>query len=96
VRSGRNAGSIYVKSIEKDDMGERQYYGKITDGRFFRAFKCTDEDKKRIIEAASDPEAAAIAYGRREGKCSVCSRTLTNHESIDRGIGPICAERFGW
>jgi len=96
VRSGRNAGSIYIKSIEKDDMGERQYYGKITDGRFFRAFKCTDEDEKRIIEAASDPEAAAIAFGRREGKCSVCSRTLTKHVSIERGIGPICAERFGW
>ncbi|UIS25261.1 hypothetical protein [Erythrobacter phage vB_EliS-L02] len=96
VRSGQNAGSLYVKSAETDENGERRYYGKITDGRFFRGFKCSEEDEKRIIEAASDPEAAAIAYGRREGRCSVCNRTLTKHDSIDRGIGPICAERFGW
>lgn len=28
--------------------------------------------------------------------CGVCGRTLTNHKSIDRGIGPICAGRMGW
>lgn len=96
VRSGANEGAIYVKSIEKDDLGERQYLGKIVEGRFFRAFKCSAETEARIIEAASDPEAAAIAYGRREGACSICGRKLTNHASIDAGIGPICADKFGW
>lgn len=96
VRSGPNEGSIYVKSIDKDDFGERRYLGKITEGRFFKAFKTTDEEQAQIIAAASDPEAAAIAYGRRLGACSVCGRKLTNHASIDAGIGPICAEKFGW
>lgn len=96
VRSGANEGSIYVKSIEKDDLGERRYLGKITEGRFFKAFKTTAEEQAQIIAAASDPEAAAIAYGRRLGACSVCGRKLTNHASIDAGIGPICAEKFGW
>lgn len=96
VRSGQNAGAIYVKSIEKDDMGERRYLGKIAEGRFFKAFKTTEEEQAQIIAAAGDPEAAAIAYGRRVGACSICGRGLTNHASIDRGIGPICAEKFGW
>jgi hypothetical protein len=26
----------------------------------------------------------------------VCGRTLTNDGSIERGIGPICAENYGW
>lgn len=96
VRSGNNAGAIYVKRDEKDEYGEREYLGKIVEGRFFRAFKCTPEDEQRIVAAASDPEAAAIAYGKRLGACSICGRGLTNHESIDRGIGPICASKMGW
>lgn len=94
VRSGVNAGSIYVKSIEKDDDGDRTYFGKIVEGRFFRAFKCDQSTEAAIIAAASDPEAAAVAYGRREGACSICGRKLTNHTSIDLGIGPICYNKF--
>lgn len=91
VTEGKNAGSIYVKEIETDE-----YLGKITGGKFFRVRACTDEMETRIIAAAADPRAAAIAYGRREGACSVCGLTLTNHESIDLGIGPICAGKWGF
>lgn len=94
VRSGPNTGAIYVKTIEKDDLDERTYLGKIVDGRFVRAFKCSPEHDARIVAAASDPAAAAIAYGRREGACSLCGRKLTNHTSIDIGIGPICYEKY--
>jgi len=45
---------------------------------------------------AKDPSAAARAYGLRTGQCSICGRELTNAESRARGIGPICAERFGF
>jgi hypothetical protein len=84
-------GVIYVRNRSGDI-----YYGKIVDGRFFQSRDCTAEDQAKIVEVASDPMQAAIAYGRREGACAICGRTLTNHESIDRGIGPICAENFGW
>jgi hypothetical protein len=43
----------------------------------------------------ADPLAASIAYGRRTGQCSICGRLLENAESIERGIGPICAGNFG-
>lgn len=35
-------------------------------------------------------------YGRELGVCGHCSRTLTDPESIARGIGPICAGKLGW
>lgn len=56
----------------------------------------TPQVEQDILACAADPLNAAIAYGKRYGKCSVCARTLTDPESIDRGIGPVCAERFGW
>lgn len=36
----------------------------------------------------------AKAYGKLYGVCVVCSRTLTDEESIANGIGPICAQKF--
>lgn len=35
-------------------------------------------------------------YGREIGRCGVCHRTLTNAESRDAGIGPVCREKSGW
>jgi len=96
VRSGANAGAIYVKTIEKDAAGERRYLGKIVEGRFVRAFNTTADEQERIIAVATDPAAAAKAYGQRTGRCSICARKLTRNESIDRAMGPICAENFGW
>lgn len=88
--SSANAGSIYVKTRDGD------YLGKIQNGKFLKVRACTDEQEAEVVEVASDPKQAAIAYGRRTGSCSCCGRTLTNHASIELGIGPICAEKFGW
>lgn len=30
-----------------------------------------------------------------DGHCSVCGRKLTTPESLDSGIGPVCATKFG-
>jgi hypothetical protein len=46
----------------------------------------------QAIEA--DPERAAVLYGKASGNCSICGRDLTDPESIERGIGPICAGKF--
>jgi hypothetical protein len=45
---------------------------------------------------AHDPAAASRRYGIELGHCGVCGRTLTDPESIARGIGPVCAGRMGW
>lgn len=36
----------------------------------------------------------AKQYGMMFGTCCVCGRTLTKRESIEAGIGPICAGGF--
>jgi hypothetical protein len=87
--TGNNAGAIYIKAGDT-------YLGKIAGGKLFKSRECDDQIASSILVAAADPEAAAIAYGRRFGSCAICARELTNGESIDRGIGPICAEKFGW
>ena len=89
--TGRNAGSIYVVEAASDT-----YLGKITEGRFIRSRECSPEQEAEVLAVCADPKAAAVAYGRRTGECCICGRELTNKESIELGIGPICAEKFGW
>lgn len=86
---GANAGAVYVKRGE-------EYLGKIKGGRFVRSFTCTEVTEAEVVELCANPAEAAIAYGRRTGQCAICARELTVGESIDRGIGPICAEKYGW
>lgn len=87
--SGRNAGAIYVKSGE-------QYLGKVFGGKLSCVEECTPDQKSRIAEASASPIKAAIAHGKVTGCCACCGLELTNPESIARGIGPICAEKYGW
>jgi hypothetical protein len=84
---GKNAGAVYVKQGET-------YLGKIADGRFQKSRDCTNELETDVLQACNDPEQAAIAFGRKFGNCSCCGRLLTNAESIEYGIGPICREKY--
>lgn len=49
-----------------------------------------------LAQIAEDVEAALARYGREIGKCGVCNRTLTQEDSIARGIGPVCAGKLGF
>lgn len=88
--TGKNPGAIYVKGADGT------YLGKVANGRLFTTLSVGPSVEEDILKCAADPLNAAIAYGKRYGKCSVCARTLTDEQSIDRGIGPVCAQRFGW
>ena len=46
----------------------------------------TAEHRMSLVEAQE--------YGRITGICCNCGRKLTNEESIEAGIGPICASKF--
>lgn len=87
--ASKNPGALYVK-----DGG--QYLGKVAGGRFFAARECQPDQEKRVLAFIADPKAAAEAYGKETGVCCVCNAALTNKVSIERGIGPICAEKMGW
>lgn len=47
-----------------------------------------------LREFDADPLAAAMKYGKLSGRCCSCGRDLTDPESIERGIGPVCAQKF--
>jgi len=87
--TGANAGAVYVKSDSKE------YLGKIKADGTWRPMRGTPAGITDVLVAiAADPEGYAKAYGRRFGVCCCCGRELTAEDSIEAGIGPICAERF--
>lgn len=89
---GSTPGAIFVT---ESDMGFDEYLGKFWQGEFMPVRACTPEQKARILAIAADPLEAIIAYGRATGKCSICSRKLTDPESVEAGVGPICRAKFG-
>ena len=89
--TSNNAGAIYIKNKE-----DGLYLGKVMGGRLFTSRDCTTEAAERIVAVSSDPKQAAVAYGMKFGACSVCGRALTDSDSVARGIGPICAENYGF
>jgi hypothetical protein len=88
--TGRNSGALYVVQIEDD-----AYQGKV-EGVTFKAMREANADTLgRLQTIARNPMEAAVRYGRQTGRCSCCGRELTNKASIDAGIGPICAGKWG-
>ena len=86
--SGANAGALYVKV-------DGEYAGKVKEGKWFGLRTAPQDTLSKLQQIANSPLDSAVAYGRKTGNCAMCGRSLTKHESVDRGIGPICAERFG-
>jgi hypothetical protein len=76
---------------------ERSYTGfAFVKGRKFQVWKkFTGEqpvvDALKVLLDCIDPRDLGKAYARMSGNCYVCGRTLTTPESIEAGIGPICA-----
>jgi hypothetical protein len=98
VKPNRDLSALWVTSQTEKEEGnyglQPKYLGKVTpqgcDSRL------SDTVKEIIMGAANDPLNAAIKYGKVSGECSCCGRELTDPRSIERGIGPICATKFGW
>jgi hypothetical protein len=85
---GKNPGAIYVKSGPT-------YCGKIVGNDFQAVSRAPADTLAKLVEIAKDPTGIAVKYGRITGSCGCCGRELTKQESIDRGIGPICADKWG-
>lgn len=83
--TGANPGAIYVKQ-------DGAYLGKMLRGQFIA--RATGEVVTRVLTIAGDPEGEAIKHGKLTGRCAVCARPLSDPESVERGIGPICAQKF--
>lgn len=73
--------------------------GKIENGLAVLFAKRLGDDRAAVAalleEFEDDPLAAAVKYGKLSGRCCSCGRDLTDPASIEAGIGPICAAKFG-
>lgn len=65
------------------------------DGIFHKSDRCPDEIIELLQTFAENPLATIEANGKEFGFCSCCGLELTNPESIERGIGPICLNKWG-
>jgi hypothetical protein len=83
-----NPGALYVKAGQT-------YLGKVAQGKFFAARECTSADTAKVQSFIADPQEAAKVYGQTTGTCCICNATLRSDWKL-KGIGPICAEKFGW
>ena len=98
VKPNRDNTALWVTSQTETEMGDYglkpKYLGKVT--RQGLDSRLSDDVKAVLNEAAKDPLSVAIRYGKESGECSCCGRELTDPQSIERGIGPICATKYGW
>jgi hypothetical protein len=83
-----NPGALYVK-------GDGNYLGKIANGKFYGTGNCSAAQQEQILKFVADPAEAAKVYGQETGVCCVCNATLRSEWRL-KGIGPVCASKFGW
>lgn len=102
-RKENNARLWFVSLLRGPNNEEDFAYMGVIDAKGFRSTK-----KSRISPDAASHKAFAWFYVRmeqggamattlevwHEGKCGRCGRKLTVPESVERGIGPECAERM--
>lgn len=82
VYLGQKSGYMLVKQLVGNDTTgyEYSYLGRA-------AYRLPADAKPLPLEEAK-------AFGRMTGTCCVCARRLDNPESVDAGIGPVCAGRM--
>lgn len=104
-KDGKRATPMFVSVLTgSDNTGSYSILGTIfDDGNYV-----WNRTKSRIGRDAMSNKAFAWLWARiygsvalpssvefwHEGRCCVCARTLTVPESIESGIGPVCAGRF--
>jgi hypothetical protein len=63
----------------------------------FRYVRVTTEEWRLAIDTIrDDPGTYATLFGLKVGVCGICGSPLTDPDSIARGIGPICAQKYDW
>lgn len=74
-----------------------EWIGRIdaTTGAVSRGIEAFDGLVATLAAIASNPAAAAKAYGALMCRCSFCNLALTDAGSVEAGYGPVCADKWG-
>ena len=71
------------------EYGNRTNYGKQAPGSIY-----VGEIQTELAKILADPFEASKAYGKLVGSCGVCGRVLEDADSIAKGIGPVCEQKW--
>jgi len=85
-------GMLFVRDAKDDERKLGYFKG----GKFFRQGAATDAEAAAVLAVAATPLEAVKAYAKAWSECGICGRMLLKAESIEAGIGPICAGKYGW
>lgn len=84
-------GCVYVT----DGVKGGKWFGRIhRDGRFEASQHCHETIIGFLKLFAADPAKLAADYGKSQGRCCFCRRTLTDERSLAVGYGPDCSSRY--
>ena len=94
-----------TNGLSYHDKVNQLFYGDISPSGTFSpaaAARRQPKEKKRALWSLmtrlknGEAEQVFAEFGKKFGTCCLCGRELTNEESVELGIGPICRERaFG-
>ncbi len=84
-------GMLFVRDAKDDERKLGYFKG----GKFFRQ-GATPVEEQAVLAVAATPLEAVKAYAKAWSECGICGRMLLKAESIEAGIGPICAGKYGW
>lgn len=93
------AGEIKFYQIDKPTTGRWEGYVFLKIQASDATFPIKSAARQMSVYGAildAGVQASSELYGRTLGSCGVCGRTLTDPDSIARGIGPHCAAKMGW
>ena len=90
------------KLLERDARGGTRYteiirshFGVVSPDSRLQRPKCQPILIAQVKLFSTDPVLFMEVFGKATGVCCICGRLLTNEWSVERGIGPICAENYG-
>lgn len=81
VVKAKSTGNLYAKALHTSDYGRASW-------------DYAPGAMRHLRGAARLTLEQAAEMGTRCGVCVVCGATLTDPESVERGIGPVCAARL--
>lgn len=85
-------GSIY--KVQRSTQSGRVYAKALVENNGSWSFEYAPGTVKILSERTLMTLDEAKEFGALYGTCCVCARTLTNEESIEAGIGPVCGGRL--
>lgn len=89
LKAGRECFWI---TLNTELCGKLEHSGKATLWKLGQAHEAVETT---LLMAAMQPLQAMQQFGHVTGRCSCCRRKLTDPQSIEQGIGPVCKAKFG-